>query len=136
MGTALGQAGGLVLSKLGMGAYDPFAATEIRVLAGAAGYVAILSALGWWPRVRQSFADRPALRSVAVGSFFGPFLGVSLSLIAIQRTLTGVAASLMALTPILIIPPVVLFRGERVGPGGIAGAVIAVAGVVLLFLPS
>jgi drug/metabolite transporter (DMT)-like permease len=135
-GGALGQASGLVLSKLGMGSYDPFAATEIRALVGAAGYVVILSAVGWWPRVARSFADRPAMTATAVGSFFGPFLGVSLSLIAIQRTLTGIAASLMALTPILIIPPVVLLRGERVGVGGIAGAVLAVAGVVLLFLPS
>jgi drug/metabolite transporter (DMT)-like permease len=133
-GGALGQASGLVLSKLGMGSYDPFAATQVRVLAGAAGYVVILSALGWWPRVWRSFADRPAMGATAVGSFFGPFLGVSLSLIAVQRTLTGVAASLMALTPILIIPPVVFLRGERVGPGGIAGAALAVAGVVLLFL--
>lgn len=135
-GGALGQASGLVFSKLGMGSYDPFAATQIRVLAGAAGYVLILSALGWWPRVWRAFADRPAMAATSVGSFFGPFLGVSLSLIAVQRTLTGVAASLMALTPILIIPPVVLLRGERVGLGGIAGAVLAVAGVVLLFLPS
>jgi drug/metabolite transporter (DMT)-like permease len=133
---ALGQASGLVLSKLGMGSYDPFAATEIRVLTGAAGFVVILSVLGWWPRVWRSLADRPAMTSTAVGSFFGPFLGVSLSLIAVQRTLTGIAASLMALTPILIIPPVVLLRGERVGLGGIAGAVLAVAGVFLLFLPS
>ncbi len=135
-GGALGQASGLVFSKLGMGSYDPFAATQIRVLAGAAGYVLILSALGWWPRVWRAFADRPAMAATSVGSFFGPFLGVSLSLIAVQRTLTGVAASLMALTPILIIPPVVLLRGERVGLGGIAGAVLAVAGVVLLFFPS
>ncbi|HEV7518460.1 MAG TPA: DMT family transporter, partial [Thermoanaerobaculia bacterium] len=96
-GGALGQASGLVLSKLGMGSYDPFAATQVRVLAGAAGYVVILSALGWWPRVWRSFADRPAMAATSVGAFFGPFLGVSLSLIAVQRTLTGVAASLMAL---------------------------------------
>jgi drug/metabolite transporter (DMT)-like permease len=40
----------------------------------------------------------------------------------------------MAITPILIIPVVVLIGRERVGPGGWAGAVVAVAGVVLLFL--
>jgi drug/metabolite transporter (DMT)-like permease len=133
-GGALGQAGGLVLSKLGMGSYSPFAATQIRLLAGFAGTAVILTLLGGWSRVWRSRTDGPALRSVAVGAFFGPFLGVSLSLIAVQRTLAGVAASLMALTPVLIIPPVVLFRGERVGPGGIVGAGIAVGGVVLLFL--
>jgi drug/metabolite transporter (DMT)-like permease len=35
---------------------------------------------------------------------------------------------------VLIIPAVVLLGRERVGPGGVAGAVVAVAGVVLLFL--
>jgi len=123
-----------VLSKLGMGAYDPFAATQVRLVVGAAGSAVILTLFGGWPGVRRALADRPARGSVLLGSFFGPFLGVSLSLVAVQRTLTGVAASLMALTPILIIPPVVLFRHERVGIGGILGAVLAVAGVVLLFL--
>jgi drug/metabolite transporter (DMT)-like permease len=135
-GGALGQASGLVFSKLGMGSYDPFAATQVRVLIGAAGYAVILSALRGWPRVKAAFGDRPAMASTGIGAFFGPFLGVSLSLIAVQRTLTGIAASLMALTPIFIIPPVVLLRGERVGLGGIAGAALAVAGVALLFYPA
>jgi drug/metabolite transporter (DMT)-like permease len=133
-GGALGQAGGLVLSKLGMGDYNPFAATQIRVLAGTAGYVLLFFALGRWGRVARAFADRRALAHTAVGAVFGPFLGVSLSLLAVQHTLTGVAASIMAITPILIIPVVVLIGRERVGPGGWAGAVVAVAGVVLLFL--
>lgn len=133
LGGALGQAGGLVLSKLGMGAYDPFAATQVRVLAGLAGFAAVASVAGWWPRVGEAVRDRAALGWASVGAFFGPFLGVSLSLVAVQRTLAGVAASLMATTPILIIP-LVLLRGERVGLGGVGGAAVAVAGVALLFL--
>lgn len=133
-GGALGQAGGLVLSKLGMRSYDPVAATQIRVLAGIAAYAAIFLAVGWWPRLQASFADRTALGYTSIGAFFGPFLGVSLSLFAVQRTLSGVAASLMATTPILVIPAVVLFHGERVGWGGLAGTAVAVGGVALLFL--
>lgn len=134
LGGALGQAGGLVLSKYGMGGYDPFAATQIRVLAGTAGYIALFTALGRWGRVVRATADRRAMAHTATGAFFGPFLGVSLSLVAVQLVAAGVAASLMALTPVLIIPAVVLLGRERVGPGGVAGAVVAVAGVVLLFL--
>jgi len=133
-GGALGQAGGLVLSKLGMRSYDPVAATQIRVLAGIAAYAAIFLAVGWWPRLHASLADRAALGYTSIGAFFGPFLGVSLSLFAVQRTLSGVAASLMATTPILVIPAVVLLHGERVGWGGLAGTGVAVAGVALLFL--
>jgi drug/metabolite transporter (DMT)-like permease len=133
-GGALGQAGGLVLSKLGMGSYDPVAATQIRVLAGIAAYAVILLAVGWWPRVRASLADRAAMGYTSIGAFFGPFLGVSLSLFAVQRTLSGVAASLMATTPILVIPAVVVLHGERVGWGGLVGTGVAVGGVALLFL--
>ncbi|HBL30500.1 MAG TPA: EamA family transporter [Acidobacteria bacterium] len=133
-GGALGQAGGLILSKIGMGTYPAMAATQVRVLAGIAGYSLLFFALGWWPNVRRGVADRKALGFAALGAFFGPFVAVTLSLIAIRATVAGVAASIMALTPVLILPLVVLLRGERVGWGGLAGALVAVSGVALLFL--
>ncbi|HEX7184454.1 MAG TPA: DMT family transporter [Thermoanaerobaculia bacterium] len=133
-GGALGQAVGLILSKIGMGRYDAFAATQVRVVAGIVGYSLLFVALGWWPRVREGMRDRRALGFALLGAFCGPFLAVSLSLIAIRETASGVAASIMALTPVLIIPLVILLRGERVGIGGLAGAVVAVCGVALLFL--
>ena len=133
-GGALGQAGGLILSKIGIGSYNAFAATQIRVLAGIAGYSLMFFVLRWWPNVRTGLRDRRALGFAALGAFFGPFIAVSLSLIAIRSTLSGVAASIMALTPVLIIPLVVLLRRERVGLGGVLGALVAVTGVALLFL--
>jgi drug/metabolite transporter (DMT)-like permease len=133
MGGALGQAGGLVLSKHGMGDHDAFAATQIRVIAGSIGFAALFVVTRWWTNVFRGLRDGRALWLTAGGALFGPFLGVWLSLIAVQHTATGVAASLMATTPILIIPVVVLVRRERVGFGGIAGALLAVSGVVLLF---
>jgi drug/metabolite transporter (DMT)-like permease len=133
-GGALGQAGGLVLSKIGMGDYDPFAATHVRILAGLAGYVVLTTLLRWWPRVSAAVDNRPGLAFTALGAFFGPFLGVTLSLIAVRHTLAGVAASLMATTPLLIIPLVVVLRRERVGVAGVGGAVLVVLGVALLFV--
>ena len=133
-GGALGQAGGLVLSKLGMGSYDAVAATQVRVIAGIAGYVLILTVLRWWPRVGESLRDRRALGFATLGAFFGPCVGVSLSLFSVRHTMAGVAASIMALQPVIIIPLVVILHRERVGTGGILGALVAVAGVALLFL--
>lgn len=133
-GGALGQAGGLILSKLGMGSYDAFAATQIRVIAGIGGYSLLFCALRWWPNVLTGVRDRRALGFAALGAFFGPFIAVTLSLVAIRATLAGVASSIMALTPVLIIPLVVLLRRERVGIGGLVGALVAVSGVALLFL--
>jgi drug/metabolite transporter (DMT)-like permease len=133
-GGALGQAGGLILSKIGIGSYNAFAATQIRVLAGIAGYSLMFFVLRWWPNLWTGLRDRRALGFAALGAFFGPFIAVSLSLVAIRSTLSGVAASIMALTPVLIIPLVVLLRRERVGLGGVIGALVAVTGVALLFL--
>jgi len=131
---AMGQAGGLVLSKYGMKDYDAFAATHIRVLAGIVGFAILISALRWWPRIRDSLQDRVAMGYAGLGAVFGPFLGVALSLIAVQTARnSGVAAALMATTPILLIPAVML-RGEQVGLRGISGALLAVGGAALLII--
>jgi drug/metabolite transporter (DMT)-like permease len=69
-----------------------------------------------------------------IGAFFGPFLGVSLSLLAVKYTEAGVAATLMALAPVMIIPVSVLVFREHVAWPAVLGAVVAVAGSALLFL--
>lgn len=130
---SLGQAGGLVASKYGMGDHDPFAATQIRVFAAILGFATLITAWGWWPRVRAAVRDREAMAPTTIGAFVGPFLGVGLSLVAVQLAPTGVAASLMATTPILMLP-VVRLRGESIGFAGVLGAMLAVAGVALLLL--
>lgn len=134
LGGAIGQAGGLVLSKYGMGDYDAFAATQIRIIAGAAGFALLFSIFRRWPYVRAAVRNRAALGYTSIGAVFGPFLGVSLSLVAVKHTHAGVAASIMATTPIVIIPAVILLKKERVGVGGFVGAAVAVTGVAVLFL--
>jgi drug/metabolite transporter (DMT)-like permease len=134
LGGALGQATGLVLSKLGMGDYDAFAATQIRVIAGILGFAVLFTCIRWWPRVGAALGNRRAMVQTGAGAIFGPFLGVSLSLVAVKYTEAGVAATIMALVPVLIIPPAVLIFKERVSGQAVLGAVIAVAGSALLFL--
>lgn len=131
---ALGQAVGLVLSKLGMGDYDAIAANQIRVFGGAVGFAILFVVLRRWPRVWRGLRDRVGMAYTAGGAVAGPFLGVTLSLLAVQNTEAGVAASIMGTTPVLIIPWMVLVGGERVGAGGVLGALIATAGVATLFL--
>ena len=133
-GGAVGQAAGIVLSKHGMGDYPSFAATQIRVIAGIAGFALIVTAAGRWGPVLRAFRDRKGILAILLGSFFGPFLGVSFSLMAIRHTSTGVASTLMALTPILLIPPSTVLLGHRITPREIAGTVLSVAGVALFFL--
>lgn len=89
---------------------------------------------GWWPKVAVAVRNRAAMGRVTLGAFFGPFLGVSLSLLAVQLTQAGVAATLMSLVPVLIIPPAVLLFKENVSVRAVVGSVVAVAGCSLLFL--
>jgi drug/metabolite transporter (DMT)-like permease len=132
-GGAVGQASGLILSKIGMGAYNPFAATQIRILAGILGFTLILTLMKSWPRTFAAVRHGSAMARLTAGAFFGPFLGVSFSLIAIQHTKTGIASTIMSTVPILIIPPSVIFLREKITGREIAGALFAVTGVALLF---
>ncbi len=133
-GGAAGQGVGLVLSKYGMGDYDAFAATQIRVLTGVAGFVLVISIYGGWSRVREALMHKPALKRLSLGAFFGPFLGVSFSLIAVKYTSSGIASTIMSIVPVLIIFPSVLIMKEKVTWREIAGAVVAVGGVSLFFI--
>ncbi len=134
MGGALGQAGGLVLSKFGMEGYDPFAATQIRVIAGIIGFVIIITLLRRWPQVNRAIHNKPAMGLVLIGATFGPFIGVSLSLFAVQHTATGIASTIMAITPIIIIPPSILLFKQKVSLREVIGAVVSVVGVSLFFI--
>jgi len=69
-----------------------------------------------------------------LGSFFGPFLGVSFSLIAVQYTQTGIASTIMAIVPILIIPPSIFIFKQKITVWESIGAFISVAGVALFFI--
>ncbi len=132
LGGALGQAGGLVLSKLGMHGYHPVGATQIRMLAAVVGFAIVVTALSAWGRVREAVKQRAAVRFTAGGALFGPTLGVSLSLVAVTHTQAGIAAALMATTQVWMVIATIVSGRERVGIGGIGGAVLAVGGVALL----
>lgn len=134
LGGAAGQAVGLVLSKHGMQGYDPFAATQIRVLAGAAGFAVLFVAIRWWGNVAAALRDSRAMAALSVGAVFGPFLGVSLSLVAVRHAASGVAATIMSLVPVLILVPSVLLFHERVSLRAVLGSAVAVGGSALLFL--
>jgi len=131
---AVGQAIGLVLSKFGMKDYNAFAATQIRVIAGIVGFILIITIMRYWPRINSAVHDKAAMLPLAVGSFFGPFLGVSFSLLAVQYIATGIASTFMALVPVLIIPPTVILFKEKVTMREILGAMLAVAGIGVLFI--
>lgn len=133
-GGALGQAVGLVLSKFGMKDYDPFPATQIRIIAGIAGFVFLVTALKRWAYVKAALNNVKGMKSLTLGAFFGPFLGVSFSLLSVKFTKTGIASTIMALTPIFILLPATILYKEKVIAAEVAGAIISVGGVALFFV--
>jgi len=134
LGGAVGQALGLVLSKLGMKDYDPFAATQIRIIAGILGYTALVTILFRWGNVQRALKNKEGMALTTLGAFFGPFLGVSFSLIAVKYTEAGIASTIMSLVPVFIILPAVIIYKEKVTLAELTGALVSVGGVALFFM--
>ncbi|MBT3337367.1 MAG: DMT family transporter [Anaerolineae bacterium] len=136
LGGAIGQATGLVLAKNGLGGeFSPISANLIRMLAA----IVVLWGITFFQG--QAKATIQALRNdskgalfTAAGAFLGPFIGVSLSLFAIQRVEVGVASTLTSLPPVFLLPISYFVFKERFGWGAIAGTFLAMAGVAALFL--
>lgn len=133
--SAVFQAVGLIFSKSGLGSYNAISGTQIRVLTGLVAFAAQALVLGQAGAVFARLPREPrSLRATAAGAVFGPFVGVTLSLFALQNTAAGAASTLMAMTPVLIIVPSVLLLKQKVRPLEIAGACIAVSGAALFFM--
>lgn len=128
-----GQAVGLVLSKYGMGEYNAFSATQIRIFAGLIGFTLFMFHLKAWGQLKAAFKNTTAMQLTAMGSVLGPFLGVYMSLLAVQNTATGIASTIIAIVPVLIIPFSILLFKEKVNTREVIGAIAAVAGTAIMF---
>lgn len=134
LGGAVGQGVGAVFSKIGMGDYDPFAASQIRVITGLIGFIVMITLMRKWGSVLQGTKDRKSFTALSLGSFFGPFLGVSLGMVAFKYTSVGVASTLMATVPVFILAPTHFVFKEKLTLNEVLGALVAVVGIVLFFL--
>jgi drug/metabolite transporter (DMT)-like permease len=132
----LGQAVGLVLSKQGMsGGFSPFQANAIRMLAAVSFTWVWTIVAGKAGRTFQELRGKPRILGLlALGALIGPVLGVSSSLLAIQHVEIGIASTLIALTPVIILPISYFVLKEKIGWQAIVGTLLAIAGVAILFL--
>jgi drug/metabolite transporter (DMT)-like permease len=130
------QAVGLLFSKAGLAdGYSAIAGTQIRVLIAIAGFGIQALLLRQTREVFIAPARESAVfKNIAIGAIFGPFLGVTFSLFALQNTDAGTASTLMALNPVLIIIPSILILKQKVKAMEITGAFVAVCGAALFFL--
>ena len=131
---AFGQGLGLNLSKFGIQDLNPFSATQIRVIAGIIGFAITFSIMRVWPKVFQGLKNKNGAAFSSLGAFFGPFLGVSFSLLAVKHANIGIASTIMALPPVLIIPFAVLFMKEEITVKEVFASILAISGTAVFFL--
>jgi drug/metabolite transporter (DMT)-like permease len=135
VGGAAGEGLGLLFSRLGLaGEFSAISATLVRV-----GVASLLLALlnffqGDLRGPLAAMKDGRALLQITAGSLTGPVLGVTLSLVAIAHAHIGVASTLMSLTPVMLLPVSHFLFRERITSRAIIGTLVALFGVVMLFL--
>ena len=148
IGAALCQGIGLVLSKIGMDHYEasalaeagtpewlvPFSANFYRCVAGIIGFLLLHYFHDGMAPLKEAMHDRKGLTVATATTIFGPFVGVGFSLMAVQYTAAGIASTLMAMTPIIILLPSYYLFHEKITWRAVIGAVISVVGVSLFFL--
>lgn len=149
IGAGTGQGVGLVLSKIGMQHYSaaipadapammetmmPFAATMIRAIVGGFSFLLVMALMRQTGRLKAAFREKKGMRYTVLTTLFGPVLGVSVSLMAVRHANAGIASTLMALTPVLIILPYALIHRQRVRARELIGVAVSMCGVALFFL--
>lgn len=147
----IGQGVGLVLSAKGLRCYAdsldsngvtdaailflvPFASTAMRAITGLISFTIWTALKKEMSRLRLAITDKKAIIYGLAATITGPFVGVSLSLMATQYTSTGIAQTIMATTPVLILLPSYIFFHQRITIREILGAIVAVVGVTLFFI--
>jgi len=129
---AFGQGLGGVLTKIGAGDLNAFEVTQIRVLAGVAGFLVAIPAMQRISDVVNATRRPVAMGFLIAGAVAGPVLGVSCYNLALVRIPVGIVGTIAAMVPVVIIPFAIFFKREKVSSRAIFGAMIAVIGVVLL----
>jgi drug/metabolite transporter (DMT)-like permease len=137
--SAAGQGVGLVLAKVGIYsnpavALNPLSATLMRMILGAFSVWIVMLLSSRMVELRKALSNRNGMGLTIVAAITGPFLGVTLSMVAVTYAQAGVAQTLMSLSPVIIIPLVWVLYRQRTSWQGIIGALIAVIGVSILFL--
>jgi drug/metabolite transporter (DMT)-like permease len=142
IGGAAGQGIGLVISKYGITVVaddpsiplHPISATLIRMITAGIFIWLVIIIIGKFGEIKKSFSDRPAMSATFGGAVFGPFLGVTLSMIAVTYAIVGIAQTLMSLMPVIIIPVVWILYRQKTTLRGYLGAIMAISGVAILFI--
>jgi drug/metabolite transporter (DMT)-like permease len=134
IGGASGQALGLILSKRGMVSDFPALSASLIRLTTASVVIWLWALIqGQLRPTIEGLRIRRARWAIVVGTITGPFAGMTLSLAAVQLTHVGIASTLMALSPVILLPLAHWIFKERISQRAIVGTVVALVGVAVIF---
>jgi drug/metabolite transporter (DMT)-like permease len=135
IGAVLGQAIGFVLSKKGLeGNFSPLSGVLMCIVVATLVMWVLALFTGKIKDTWAGFEDKSAMKNIVAGSIVGPSLGVWLSMVAVQLIPVGIASTLMATRPILLLPLSKIFYKEKITIRAVVGTVIALIGVSIIFL--
>lgn len=133
------QGVGLVMAKKGMQLQGntllpPFQATFIRLFAATGSLLLTTIVLRRWRTVFRPILENKekGLLPAIAGTFFGPVLGVSLSLFTVSFLDASVAQTIFSLVPVVALLLARIIQKDPIRPKAFAGVMVAIAGVVVL----
>jgi drug/metabolite transporter (DMT)-like permease len=134
---ALGQASGLIFAKFAFqgGELNGFAASFIRLFSSSLIILPLAATFRRYKNPIKIYSkDSYSAKVILIGTVFGPVLGITGSLIAIAYAKVGIASTLMATMPIIMLPISRFYFKEKLDWKAIVGALVAVVGAAIIFL--
>jgi len=122
----------LTRAALAETAISPLWSTLLRLIGG------VLVLLLWIPLQKQPHLGFKPLQSkqllgiITITALFSTYLGILLQQTALKYTATGIAQSLLATSPLFVLP-IAIGMGEVVSPRAFLGVLVALGGIGLLF---
>jgi drug/metabolite transporter (DMT)-like permease len=129
---AVGQGGGIVLAKAGMGTLPSLHASFVRLGTAAAGLLLLGLLDGTLRRARELSQAPPALGRVVPAAFMGSYVGIFLMMFGVGQAPAAVAAVLLSTTPVFSLFLDVARGRERFTLRAVAGTLTAIAGIAVL----
>ncbi len=132
---ALGQGLGVIFAKVGLtDGLDTLSATMLRMFPASIALLLLGFLIRQGRPIINVVKDKKMLGLISIGAIFGPFLGVWLSIVAVKYTAAGIASTLLATVPVLIIPLDIIINKRLPSWRAVAGTLLAVVGIALIFL--
>ncbi len=138
--SALCQGAGLVMAKKGLQhtidgtEISVIQATFIRMTIATAVMYSITLVRGKLKEMTQPILENQnkGVPYMIAGTFFGPVLGVGLSMYAVSLTAASVAQTIFSLVPVMVLPLAFFIKKEKITTKAVLGSLLAIVGVIVL----